>query len=227
MSVPTIAIVNRSTLVKDSELRKIVPALQVQVSRDFSPIWGVDARITFAGKEARKGEWELYFLDTPSDVDYLGYHETDDDSPVGFVFASLELDRGHELSSTASHEVLEMLADAFLLNSVVKGRIAYAVEVCDPCQDDRWGYRVGGFLMSDFVHPDWFGVSVTGKFDFRGHIRKAWEILPGGYIPKWRVARTGRLHDWIVARKDGRRLAEHLIPKFSRRWRRIHRRLAA
>jgi len=224
---PTVAIVNRSKLVKDSELKKIVPALQTQVSRDFASVWGNDGRIVFAGDKPQAGQWELYIVDTPEDVDYLGYHDTDSDSAVGFVFASLELDKGHELSSTVSHEVLEMLANPFLLNDHVKGRVAYAIEVCDPVQDDRYGYTVGGFLMSDFITPDWFGKRVSGRFDFRKHIRKAWEILPGGYMPKTRVGIASRIGDWVVAKPKGRLLSQHLIPRFSRRWRRIHRRLAA
>ncbi|MGD9644449.1 MAG: hypothetical protein AB7U73_01980 [Pirellulales bacterium] len=219
---------NRSKIVADGELAKIVPALQLQVSRDFAPIWGVDATLKFAGSKAQPGDWELVVLDTPDDVDYLGYHETDSDSPIGFVFASLDLDRGDELSATASHEILEMLADPFILNSVVKGRTAYAIEVCDPCQDDKYGYKINGFLVSDFVTPDWFGVRVTGRFDHKRHIRKAWEILPGGYIPKTRVGRgvLGQAGRWIVARDKGRNLLESLVPKFSRRWRRLHRRAA-
>jgi len=45
-----IAVVNASTVVKDSAVKPVVDALQIQVHRDFAPAWGVDADLRIAAK---------------------------------------------------------------------------------------------------------------------------------------------------------------------------------
>lgn len=42
-----ISVINASTVLSDSDIRPVVDALQQQVSRDFLPAWGVDAKLTF------------------------------------------------------------------------------------------------------------------------------------------------------------------------------------
>ena len=41
-----VAMINASTVLQDSQVQAIVPALQTQVHRDFAPVWGVDADLT-------------------------------------------------------------------------------------------------------------------------------------------------------------------------------------
>lgn len=42
---PTIAYVNQSTVATDAQIATIVAALQIQVDRDFSPVWKIDANL--------------------------------------------------------------------------------------------------------------------------------------------------------------------------------------
>jgi hypothetical protein len=92
---------------------------------------------------------------------------------------------------TASHELLEMLADPFG-NRVVpgqspkrgQGRVEFLVEVCDPSEADEFGYTVNDILMSDFYTPNFFDpVKSDGvRYSFTGAIKKPRTILKGGYI---------------------------------------------
>ena len=47
--MPTIklAVINASTVLKDTDVNKALPALQAQVHNDFAPAWGVDADLVF------------------------------------------------------------------------------------------------------------------------------------------------------------------------------------
>src|SRR5258708_25817132 len=91
---------------------------------------------------------------------------------------------------TASHEVLEMLADTeinltvFVHQSQQAGTL-YAYEVCDACEADQLAYDIGGTLVSDFVYPAWFEPSRqpgSAQFDYANQIRAPFQLLPGGYI---------------------------------------------
>jgi len=35
--------------------------------------------------------------------------------------------------------------------------VFWTAEVCDPVEDDKYGYEIGGILVADFVTPNWFG----------------------------------------------------------------------
>ena len=65
----TVAIINNSTVLADSAVAQMTSALQTQVSRDFVPVWGIDAQLTFVpkGRQAAAGAWPLAVLD---DSDY-------------------------------------------------------------------------------------------------------------------------------------------------------------
>lgn len=183
----TVAIMNRSTVMKDSEVGAIAAALETQVSRDFSPIWGCRAELLFvAGKQkAPKSAWWLTVLDTSDQADALGYHDvTPVGLPLGKAFAKSDLDHGYSASVTISHELLEMLADPEInLCAQVRDRL-YAYEVCDPCEADRFGYKIDGVLVSDFVTPTWFRPTpqAAGPFDFQRKVAKPLGLLKGGYL---------------------------------------------
>jgi len=50
--------------------------------------------------------------------------------------------------------------------------------VCDPVEDDQYGYQIGGILVVDFVTPNWFSHQhAQGNIDFQGHTNAAFEIL--------------------------------------------------
>src|SRR5213594_2301364 len=144
--MPTIkvAVINASTVLKDADAGKAVPALQAQIHNDFAPAWGVDADLVFIpkGSEPPAGAWWLAILDNSDQAGALGYHDlTDEGLPLGKVFAASDITYGYEWTVTASHELLEMLADpdinltVFVQSDATRGLI-YMHEVCDACEAD-------------------------------------------------------------------------------------------
>jgi hypothetical protein len=116
---------------------------------------------------------------------------TPDGLPLGKVFAKTTVDEGGAVSVTASHELLEMLGDpdinltAELDDASGKPSKFYAYEVCDACEDDSFGYKINGVLVSDFVYPAYFESFRTAKstqFDFGKKITAPFTLLKGGYI---------------------------------------------
>jgi len=49
----------------------------VQVHRDFAPIWGIDADLTFypSGKKPPASAWQLAILDNADQAGVFGYHD--------------------------------------------------------------------------------------------------------------------------------------------------------
>ena len=189
-----VAVVNQSTAVPDTDVAAWTAALQIQVSRDFSPIWGVDAKLTALphGQNPPAGSWCLGFFDNSDQADALGYHDiTPDGLPLGKVFAKTTLDDGGVVSVTASHELLEMLGDpdinliAELDDASGAPSKFYGYEVCDACEDDSFGYKIDGILVSDFVYPAYFESfrkPNSAQFDFGNRITAPFTLLAGGYI---------------------------------------------
>src|SRR5258708_24239792 len=109
-----IAVINASTVLTDDQVQAAVPALQTQVHRDFAPIWGIDADVSFvpSGSNPNPGLWWLTVLDDSDQAGALGYHDiTDQGLPLGKGFAGTDLKYSKQWTVTASHELLEMLAD--------------------------------------------------------------------------------------------------------------------
>lgn len=211
-----IAIMNRSTVMTDEAVKKVVDALQIQVSRDFAPIWGVDAALTFVGLKGKapSGAWQLVVLDTSDQAGALGYHDvTATGQPLGKAFVKSDLDNGYQPSVTISHELLEMLADPEINLSASVGNRLYAYEVCDPCEADQYGYKIGDVLVSDFVTPAWFAPTphAKGPFDFRKKVKAALHLLSGGYLQCLDIGSTSGWQEVT---------AERLVPAGSRRARR-------
>ena len=196
-----VAVINACTALKNADIEKIVPDLQTQVSRDFAPVWGVDATLSFCakGKTPPKDSYWLSLLDTSDDAGDLGYHDlTNTGMPLGKIFIKSDLADQTSWTVTASHELLEMLADPDInLSALVsKGKHAgklFAYEVCDACEDDRFAYRVGHTLVSDFVLPSWFESHHPPgtKYDFRGYIKKPFQLLANGYISVYDIKSGG------------------------------------
>jgi hypothetical protein len=158
-----VSVLNQSQAVTDTEVSQAVLALQAQVSNDFAAAWGIDAEVKFvAGNQAEPGSWALVIFDNSDQPGALGYHDlTADGLPLGKVFAGTDIQNGLQWTITASHELLEMLADpdidltVFVQPNDQSGRI-YAYEVCDACEADNYGYAINGTMVSDFVFPAWF-----------------------------------------------------------------------
>lgn len=187
-----IAVVNRSTVWGDEDLLKAVRAIQIQVSRDFAPLWGVDAELGCwpRGSTPPPHLWQCLVLDDAVQAGNMGFHElTAAGQPLGHVFARTTLENGGKPSQTLSHEVLEMLADPegnlTAIATKADGSIGfYAYEICDPVEDDRFGYEIDGVLVSDFLTPQWFEPSRPEgtRFSFMWSVRQPLVLGTGGYI---------------------------------------------
>lgn len=251
-----IAILNQSTVLFDSNVKAALPALQTQVSRDFAPIWGIDAKLSFGMPPLSANAWQLIVLDNSDQAGALGYHLLQSGVPRGFVFAKTDLQAGMNWCVTISHELLEMLLDPWVFSTVLvegQGRHSFfgqsgtllAQEVADATEADQYGYKITvsvaeaaaagvkvsqpyDVLVSDFVTPAWFGApgpasgkypAGSGLYDYCGKCSQAFQLLPGGYIGVFDF-RGGS--GWTQKTARGGQLAQHEIPRMSRRDRRTH-----
>jgi calcineurin-like phosphoesterase family protein len=199
----TIAVLRETELVTDADVQGLISALQVQVHDHFAPAWGIDAIVQFVrGGPPSRTSW-LVILDDSDQAEALGYHDvTDEGLPLGKVFVRTSREVGVNWTVTASHELLEMLADPEINLSVLvnedtrQASRLYAYEVCDPCEADQFGYRIGDVVVSDFVFPAWFQAfrkPGSGSFDYCGQINVAFALLPGGYASVLNITTQG---DW-------------------------------
>ncbi len=227
MTLPVIAITNASTCLTDEQVAAAIPALQRQVTLDFRGYWDLDCQLMSLPKDAPlvDGWWQILVTDNPDQAGALGYHElTSRGTPLGKVFAGLDLESGGSWTVTLSHELLEMLADPWI-NWCAQGSDGkiYALEVCDAVEADNLGYEIDGVLVSDFITPSWFEPvtfepatpepAMAGQVDFKGRIKKPLELAAGGYISV--LDRNGR---WTQIASHGEPIAP--IPVGSRRQRR-------
>lgn len=192
MTVPTVAVINESTILSDADVALGAAALQAQVHLDFAPAWGAGANVKpYAPGQAPAKAWQLVVLDDSDQAGALGYHDlTNDGHPLAKVFAKTDQQYGYDWHVTASHELLEMLADPWIDRCVqVATNEFFAYEVADAPEDDSYGYTITvqqqQVKVSDFVYPAWFRRGAAGPYDKAGHISKPLQILPGGYIGAW------------------------------------------
>jgi len=114
MSMPMIAVTNASTCLTDSQVEAVLPAIQKQVTDDFRAYWDLDRTLIFlsSSQPLARGWWQIALLDNPDQSGVLGYHEmSSQGTPLGKVFAKLDISNGTSWTVTLSHELLEMLAD--------------------------------------------------------------------------------------------------------------------
>lgn len=187
---PTIALVAHDGCgVTSDEIRPIVDALQVQVERDYRPAFGNGAALRVlelkdVNPAGKAGWWIIGLFKDADQPGALGYHdEVSSGVPFAKIFPLLDAQDGADVSSTISHELLEMLADP-LLNRSVQGPDGkfWAYEICDAVERDE--YVIDGVKVSNFVTPQYFEPPKNIKgvaFDFLGLCKKPYEIRPGGY----------------------------------------------
>lgn len=191
-----LALISEVPDVGTPELTRVAAAIQKQVTRDFSPIWGVSASLSaFASvHDVPIDYWTVTIC--YSVPDGSGGHRDADGRPAAFV------EWTDNWSQSASHEILEMLVDPWGKRLVAgpsiksdQGRVEYLVEVSDPCQSEEYAYSVNGEVVSDFYTPQFFDPVVAPgvRYSFSGKIKAPRQILPGGYL-SWRDLISG--HWW-------------------------------
>jgi hypothetical protein len=186
-----ISIINESTAISDIDVQAMISAFQTQWNRDLAPIWDLEqAQFTWTAKEnqAPAGSWWVVFLDNSDQADALAYHDlTTAGLPISKVFVkTLQADKA-SVSVGATHEICEMAVDPDInLAAQDGGGTFWAYEVCDPVEDDQYGYDINSVLVSDFVTPAWFGFkNATGPLDFQQHAATQFQVLAAGYAQKF------------------------------------------
>jgi hypothetical protein len=184
-------------------------AVQKQITRDFTPFWGLPATID-AFEDLSSVPSDYHPVVVFGDADDL----TQELAPlVGEQFTAELIDdferqrlSGLHLNAftrqpfalvaasdawsvTLSHEVLELIADPYG-NRLLAARhpldpgqrVKYLLEVCDPCQS-IW-YPVNGVPVSDFYGPRYFDPvdAGQGRYSFTGEIERPLQLLDGGYL---------------------------------------------
>jgi hypothetical protein len=185
MLIRQIGVVPDGVDIELKEILRVTSALQKQVTRDFGPIWDVSATVDgFATlEELPLGYWPVTIK---ADVqNAAGFHVDKNGQPFAVVEA------GNSWSLTASHEVLEMLADPFGNRLIAgssptadQGRVEFLVEVCDPSEAADFAYTVNEVLVSDFYTPRFFDpVRNDGvRYSFTNSITEPRQVLKGGYL---------------------------------------------
>lgn len=222
MTSPTkISLVNQSTLFKDADLPALANALQIQVTRDFLPAWGVGCQMFYTPTDRHPpaDHWVLALLDDADVAGALGYHDvTPAGLPLGKAFVRTTITDGAQISVTVSHELLEMLADPDIARSQEVDTTAgpskfYALEVGDPVEADALGYQITipagwtgagtSILVSDFVLPAWFeSFRTTGPFAFKTPLTAPFQLAAGGYLSVLDLGNLAASWTQIQARTD-------------------------
>lgn len=200
MPLINLALVVEARRIAPAEVQEVAAALQLQISRDFAPIWEVNATIDGFTSLDRvpPGYWVILVRDNLPMKGIVGIHLDEKGQPYALV--------RHTPSWTlaASHEALEMLADPFGSRLVPgsspkpgQGLVEMLVEVCDPVGSPDLAYAVNGVLVSDFITPDYHDpAAVPGvRYSFSGAIQRPRDIAPGGYL-SWRDPTTEEWWAW-------------------------------
>jgi hypothetical protein len=190
--------------VNTSTILRAAAALQMQLTRDFTPIWNIPAVVSAYKSldDVPPASIPLAIVNPRSlDPRYRGLHRTEAGEPIGVIAG----EQGWSLA--ASHELLEIVCDPQGRSTVLgesiadsahsneltsdaeqhplpQGQVAYLLEICDPCQAPEFAYTVNGIPVSDFVTPRYYAPRDTkyGSYSFTGKVTQPLQILRGGYI---------------------------------------------
>jgi hypothetical protein len=201
--MPSIAVINKSTLLKDADVQTMCSAIQIQMNTMVAPAWRVDpATIQFyADPSTVPSNWWLFtMIDNDNSVPgALGYHTLNDQGQViafimaqpiltpsagGVVLFDPKNPNNYSVSGCLSHECLEALLDKYCDLYAVDNTTMYAFEICDPCEDTNIVVQVSGqsVFVSDFVCPEYFNAeNTTGPFDYCRKLTAPFSLTSGGY----------------------------------------------
>jgi hypothetical protein len=196
MSVIQVGLVDKTGKLDSKLVQAAAAALNLQVMRDLSPVWNVQATVRFLPdpNTIPVGVWPV-FLVAKLPPGEGGVHLDKKNQPYSLVIGTPD---SADWTIDASHETLEMLVDPAgnrLQTSraieVVKagvqdapGEFDYLVEACDPCEAANYAYSIDGIAVSDFITPHFYDpvANVGTLYSFAGHIQRPRQVLPGGYI---------------------------------------------
>ena len=228
-----IVVINESTGVSDAAIDAMLPAFAEQWNEDLRSVWGVTpASFAFIPNTERPSAraWWVVFLDDSDQAAALAYNDlTNEGLPIAKVFTRALMAEQASISVGASHEICEMAVDPWL-NSAYQDStgVFWAGDVCDPVEDQQYGYEIGGVLVTDFVTPNWFGHAQPsslfdrarfdgGQLDLGDHADTPFQILSGGYAQLFQ-GRKGWMQ--VTGAKAMKSQRVRIPPKGSRRERR-------
>src|SRR5260370_37861991 len=198
-----LVLINKEVTV--ANLAPVSAAIQKQISRDFGPMWNVEATVDASDtlEDVPIGYWHVLLQDElPTGA--AGLHKRDDQKqPLARVALTTNC------PVFMSHEVLEMLVDpqgtlTRAGNSLKsgQGRVEFLIEVCDPCQASRFAYSVNSIMVSDFYTPQYFDpVKSSGvRYSFSAQVHGPRSVLDRGYL-SWFDPQTRHLFQLQVDRK--------------------------
>lgn len=192
---PTINIIDKSTMLNDSDFQLMVEACKIQLEQHLAPMWLRGAWKIVTNQPESVG-YPIVILDNPDQAGVLGYHTQSPGGKVwGRVFVKPVINGGGTMlsgslsvSAVLSHEVAEAYCDpnVNLWADMGNGKMV-AYEVCDPVENDAYviatksGTKVS---VSNFVLPAWFDAwtDPNAKFDWLAVLTKPLTMSKKGYM---------------------------------------------
>jgi hypothetical protein len=196
MSVIQVGLVDTTGALDATLVETVAASLNVQVMRDLSQFWNVQATVRYLPDSNRipPGVWPVLLVAKlpPGEG---GVHLDKNHQPYSMVIGT---PGDEEWTIDASHETIEMLVDPWgnrfqtsrgigIVGGAIEdttGELNYLVEACDPCEGNQYAYSIHGVAVSDFITPHFYDPVATAgtRYSFGGNIKKPRQILPGGYI---------------------------------------------
>ncbi len=196
MPVIQVGLVDTTGRLDASFVEATAAALNVQVMRDLTQFWPVQATVRYLPDPHKVpvGVWPVLLVAKlpPGEG---GVHLTRKNQPYALVIGTPD---GNDWTIDASHETLEMLVDPsgnrLQASRAIKivgkdtedvaGEFEYLVEACDPCEANQYAYSINGIAVSDFITPHFYDPVVTSaaRYSFGGNVKHPRQVLPGGYI---------------------------------------------
>lgn len=227
-----IGIINKSSEVTDKEVARHTPNLEVQVREHFAPLWGIGSTVEFfPNGRVPQTYMRIVLLDTSDEAEFLGYHDL---TPSGRAQSKVFCKGlGKKWTVTASHEILEMIADRYVNKAVTlelkNGDMRlYAVEVCDPVQEQS--YWIGRTEVSNFVTEAWFypAQKKWSQYDYMKKLHAPFTLSRGGYVSVYSFGDGKGWHDLtcddkeyakrarVGSRRERRRIPQHMMRRSTR-----------
>lgn len=193
--VPTINIIDRSTLLGDGDFQAMVEACRVQLEQHVAPMW-MRGKWNIVVNQPEEVGYPIVIVDDADHAGALGYHTESPGGKVwGRVFVKPVLNgggsmlRGHlSVSAVLSHEVIEAYCDPNVnLWADMGNGMMVVYEACDPVQADVYDIVVKGgtaVSVSNFILPNWFDRLVKSgtKLDFMAKLQRPFSMSQGGYM---------------------------------------------
>ncbi len=203
MTTVEIALATQSASISLADLRPIAAVLTKQAQQHVLPIWGVGARVTVLEdlQHVPHGVSPIILQDAvPGGMH--GVHTMDN----GIAFAVVLAAAGWPLA--VSHEFVEMIVDPAGTKTVpgrkmqiVDGaaqdtadRVDYILEVCDPVEDQSFGYMIDGVLVSDFYTQHYFDDTADPQkqYSHTGKLTRPRQVGTRGYL-SWHDPQSDQL----------------------------------